>query len=108
MANLLRSSQQRVLAIPELLELVLGFGDHTLQYACALVCQAWSNIALDLLWRDVDGLLNILRILCPLKVEMYLRDSKRWVSPVLENESLIIKFLGVLSSFILNMWKFVL
>jgi hypothetical protein len=95
MVNLLDSTQQRALAIPELLELIFGFGDDTLLYACALVCQAWSNVALDLLWRDVDNLFNILNILCPLKGEILLPDgSQQWVSPVLENESLIIESLA--------------
>ncbi|KAI0032309.1 hypothetical protein K488DRAFT_39103, partial [Vararia minispora EC-137] len=62
-------ASSRVLAIPELLDLIFTYGDTDLHRHCALVCRAWSNAALNVLWREVNTmtLLIILRILSPLE-----------------------------------------
>ncbi|KAF9501829.1 hypothetical protein BDN71DRAFT_1460290 [Pleurotus eryngii] len=61
------SSVQRALAIPELLSSIcqlLGPKD-ILTNAC--VCKKWSNVALDVLWKEVDDIHNLLSLLAPLE-----------------------------------------
>ncbi|OSX62549.1 hypothetical protein POSPLADRAFT_1141366 [Postia placenta MAD-698-R-SB12] len=60
------STVQRVLEIPEIVELILSFLDQKEHAASACVCKQWSEIALDHLWRDVDDLYRLFSILAPL------------------------------------------
>ncbi|KAJ7127121.1 hypothetical protein C8R44DRAFT_874200 [Mycena epipterygia] len=57
----------RVLDIPELLDMIFGFLDDPSNAANASVCKRWSEIALDTLWREVDDLHRLFAILGPLK-----------------------------------------
>ena len=59
---------QRVLCIPELLDLVFGFLDHASNARNARVCKTWSSRALDVLWRGVDDLHHLFSLLAPLRV----------------------------------------
>ncbi|KAJ7716728.1 hypothetical protein DFH07DRAFT_762332 [Mycena maculata] len=61
------SPTNRVLDIPELLDMVFGFLDHPSNAANASVCKRWSEIALDTLWREVDDLHRLFGILGPLQ-----------------------------------------
>jgi F-box-like len=56
----------RVLRIPELLQMVFGVLDLPSNTVNARVCKQWSDIALEMLWRDVDDLYLLLKILAPL------------------------------------------
>ncbi|TFK87886.1 hypothetical protein K466DRAFT_645714 [Polyporus arcularius HHB13444] len=56
---------QRVLTIPELLEMIFSFLEKGDLSRNALVCKAWSEVALDILWRDVDDLPRMLHLLAP-------------------------------------------
>ncbi|TRM67010.1 hypothetical protein BD626DRAFT_167728 [Schizophyllum amplum] len=60
------STSSRVLQIPEILDIMIGFLEQNEHPACALVCRQWSEIALDALWRLVDDLPRLFGILAPL------------------------------------------
>jgi hypothetical protein len=55
----------RVLLIPELLQNILSFLDRADTVANACVCKQWSEIALDLIWREVNSLPRLLALLRP-------------------------------------------
>ena len=58
---------QRVLTIPELLEMIFSFaGDDDLRRS-ALVCKVWSEVAFDILWRKVEDLPRMLKLLAPIE-----------------------------------------
>ncbi|KAF9524767.1 hypothetical protein CPB83DRAFT_773231 [Crepidotus variabilis] len=78
---------QKVLLIPELLDLIFGLVDTPSNAVNARVCKAWSSIALDALWREVDDLPRLFSLLAPLQrigttSEEYffaeLPDAARW------------------------------
>ncbi|KAF4598170.1 hypothetical protein EYR38_006566 [Pleurotus pulmonarius] len=78
------SSVQRALAIPELLSSIcqlLGPKD-ILSNAC--VCKKWSNVALDVLWKEVDDIHNLLSLLAPLEHKAgqgYIQKFSRSIEP---------------------------
>ena len=57
----------RVLFIPELLKNILSFLDRLDNVINACVCKQWSEIALDLIWREVNNLPRLLTLLRPYK-----------------------------------------
>jgi hypothetical protein len=57
----------RVLGIPELLDMIFSFLKSPSNAVNARVCKRWSEIALDLLWRDVDDLHRLFGTLAPLR-----------------------------------------
>ena len=57
---------QRVLLIPELLDMVFSYLDASDNTINARVCRRWSNIALDILWRDVEDMRRLFSLLAPL------------------------------------------
>ncbi|KAI0272481.1 hypothetical protein BC834DRAFT_856952 [Gloeopeniophorella convolvens] len=61
------SNARRVLAIPELLQLIFSFGTQGSNVTNALVCRGWRDAALDQVWREVDDLFVLLRLLAPLQ-----------------------------------------
>ena len=68
---------QRVLSTPELLDNIfsfLGEGDHVRN---ALVCKSWSEVAFDILWRDVDDLPRMLHLLAPTEIEPLLLGDRK-------------------------------
>ena len=67
----------RVLRIPELLQMIFGIVDLPSNTVNARVCKQWSDIALDILWREVHELYILFSILAPLKKtveESYVSD----------------------------------
>ncbi|KAI0305892.1 hypothetical protein B0F90DRAFT_937221 [Multifurca ochricompacta] len=60
------STTHRVLAIPELLQIIFSFGTRASNASNALVCRTWREVALDHLWRDVDDIYHLLQLLAPL------------------------------------------
>lgn len=56
---------QRVLIIPELLESIFSFCDTNDNAKNAVVCRAWSEVALDILWKEVDDLPRMFHLLAP-------------------------------------------
>ncbi|KAL6298456.1 hypothetical protein BKA93DRAFT_744071 [Sparassis latifolia] len=63
------STLHRVLEIPEIIELVFGFLDEESNRTNVCVCKRWSEIALDVLWREVSQLHRLLRLLSPFITE---------------------------------------
>jgi hypothetical protein len=61
------SLMHRVLAIPELLDMIFGFLDEGFNATNARVSKQWSEIALDTLWRDVSDLYRLFGLLAPLE-----------------------------------------
>ncbi|KAG2113408.1 uncharacterized protein F5147DRAFT_680821 [Suillus discolor] len=74
----------RVLFIPELLGIILSFVDEDDHVNNACVCKQWSEIALDIIWKEVDGLSRLLTLLRPYTITgRYnffdgLPDSRDW------------------------------
>lgn len=74
----------RVLFIPELLGIIFGFVDEDDHVNNACVCKQWSEIALDIIWWEVDDLSRLLALLRPYKIKgRYnlfdgLPDSRDW------------------------------
>lgn len=77
------TTTQRVLVIPELLELVFSFLNAQDNARNARVCKAWTQVALDLLWREVDHLPRLLSLLAPTEDCTEGRVSFTFESPVL-------------------------
>jgi F-box-like len=67
MTDLTASTMHRVLGIPELLDMVFRFLDDASNASNARVCRQWSEIALDMLWRDVNDLYRLFGLLAPLR-----------------------------------------
>jgi hypothetical protein len=61
------SAAHRVLAIPEILEVIFSFGTRASNVSYALVCRGWRELALDNVWREVDDIYYLLQLLTPLK-----------------------------------------
>ncbi|KAI0656166.1 hypothetical protein C8Q70DRAFT_1015605 [Cubamyces menziesii] len=76
------TTTQRVLAIPEILELVFSFLDGGEKSRCACVCKQWSEVALDALWRDVDDLRRLFGLLALIESPLAPEDSDRFVRPI--------------------------
>ncbi|THH01643.1 hypothetical protein EW145_g6874 [Phellinidium pouzarii] len=61
------SYAERVFYVPELLRSILSFADAHSQSRCARVCKKWSNIALDVLWRELRSPTPLISLLSPLR-----------------------------------------
>lgn len=57
---------ERVIGLPDLLQRIFGFLDLASNSANARVCQQWSDLALDMLWKNVDNPYVLFKILAPL------------------------------------------
>ena len=53
----------RVLSIAEVLDAVMSFGRRGDQARCIRVCKAWRDICVPRIWRSLDGLPPLLRLL---------------------------------------------
>lgn len=62
-----RTAMERVLCIPELLDIIFGMLDPSSNATNARVCKRWSSRAFDALWREVDDLHRLFSFLAPLK-----------------------------------------
>lgn len=60
------STMHRALEIPELLYTIFAFSDSKSNVNNAVVCRQWSEICLDLLWREVADFRRLARLLAPL------------------------------------------
>ncbi|KAI0048113.1 hypothetical protein FA95DRAFT_1558387 [Auriscalpium vulgare] len=60
------SNIHRALAIPELLSIVCSYSTTAENARNALVSRQWNSVALDHIWKEVDNLYYILRILVPM------------------------------------------
>lgn len=80
------TTQQRVLEIPEIVELIFSFLDDESNANNAAVCRRWSELALNILWREVKGVHRLFSLLAPMQlaaVSRYDRDGKDYyVSPL--------------------------
>ncbi len=70
------STAQRVLAIPELLQIIFSHGTRASNVSNALVCRNWREAALDHVWMEVDDLFYLLQLIAPL----HRRGEKSYVS----------------------------
>ena len=74
-----RSTAHRVLAIPELLQIIFSFGTRASNVSNALVCQGWREPALDNVWREVDDIYYLLQLLAPFhrrsRMDFYVRGT---------------------------------
>ncbi|TFK53880.1 hypothetical protein OE88DRAFT_1654246 [Heliocybe sulcata] len=61
------SAMQRVLAIPELRDMILSYNDPPTNAACARVCRAWYEPVLNRLWGHVNDLALLFGLLGPLR-----------------------------------------
>ncbi|KAF8835219.1 hypothetical protein BDN67DRAFT_959375 [Paxillus ammoniavirescens] len=57
---------QRVF-IPELIDIIFNFLDRKTNVTNALVCKQWSQIALDVVWNEVDDLIQLFSLLKPIR-----------------------------------------
>ncbi|KAF8835220.1 hypothetical protein BDN67DRAFT_959378 [Paxillus ammoniavirescens] len=64
---LLPPPTHRVLFIPELVDIVFNFLDRKTNVTNALVCKQWSQIALDVVWKEVDDLIQLFSLLKPIR-----------------------------------------
>lgn len=55
--------EERVLNVPELLNIILSFLEKAHVLECALVSKSWSVVALDVLWRVMDRASDLLGML---------------------------------------------
>ena len=67
----------RVLFIPELLDIIFNFLNRDANVSNACVCKRWSEIALDVVWKEVDDLLHLFRLLKPISHQ---EDTLEYVS----------------------------
>ncbi|KAF8637721.1 hypothetical protein AX17_002624 [Amanita inopinata Kibby_2008] len=67
---------QRVLCIPELLDMIFSYLDLSSNATNARVCKRWSDVALDTLWREVEDIYRLCSLLAPLHVT----DNSDYVS----------------------------
>ncbi len=59
---------RRVLEIPEIVELIFSFLDKHSNAINAMVCKKWSELALNILWREVEVPSRLFGKFAPLKV----------------------------------------
>ena len=59
-------ASHRVLFIPELLDIIFSYLDRVASVTSACVCKRWSDVALDVVWREVDDLIQLFRLLKPI------------------------------------------
>ena len=78
----------RVLAIPEIIELIMSFLDKKDNVNNACVCRSWSEIALDCIWRNVDDITQLLRLLAPLDTVLAVPPFQYYVSIALSHQAL--------------------
>ncbi|KIJ11935.1 hypothetical protein PAXINDRAFT_118616, partial [Paxillus involutus ATCC 200175] len=65
-SELLPPPAHRVLFIPELVDIIFNFLDKVTNVTNALVCEQWSQIALDVVWKEVDNLVQLFSLLKPI------------------------------------------
>ncbi|KIJ12828.1 hypothetical protein PAXINDRAFT_82284 [Paxillus involutus ATCC 200175] len=58
---------QRVFFIPELVDIIFNFLDRKTNVTNALVCKQWSRIASDVIWKEVDNLIQLFSHLKPIR-----------------------------------------
>lgn len=73
------TTQQRVLDIPEILELIFSFLDHQSNANNVTVSRRWSEIALNIIWREVADIHRLFSLLAPMQLQplsLHDRDCK--------------------------------
>lgn len=55
-------SMHRALFLPEIFIAILSLLSRQDNARCARVCKLWSDAALDEVWREIDSILNLFRI----------------------------------------------
>ncbi|KAI0701096.1 hypothetical protein BC835DRAFT_1265508 [Cytidiella melzeri] len=63
-----RNALNRVLEISEILELIFSFLDKDSHINTVVVCKKWSEIAMNIIWREVDDPRRLLSLLSPLDI----------------------------------------
>lgn len=65
------------LQIPEVLSTIVDHADSKTQTSAARASKLWSEAALNSLWRDLDSIMPLLKLLAPLRRIPY---PSMWVS----------------------------
>ncbi|KAF8553097.1 hypothetical protein OG21DRAFT_1414929, partial [Imleria badia] len=82
-SSVMDSPAHRILFIPELLDIIFNFLDREANVTNACVCKRWSEVALDVVWKEVDDLIHLLRLLKPISLheetfEYTLPEANDW------------------------------
>ncbi|KAF8833151.1 hypothetical protein BDN67DRAFT_1017888 [Paxillus ammoniavirescens] len=62
----LPSPVQHLLFVPEVVDVIFNFLDRKTNLTNAFVCKQWSQIALDVVWKEVDNLIQLFSLLKPI------------------------------------------
>ncbi|EMD36117.1 hypothetical protein CERSUDRAFT_156889 [Gelatoporia subvermispora B] len=73
-------------SIHELLELVFSQLDDRSLARVACVCRLWSDIALDILWREVDDLHRLISLLAPFRKPEQVTDLQKFRRSLVPND----------------------
>jgi hypothetical protein len=74
------SLAQRVFFIPDLVDVIFNFLDRKANVTNALVCKQWSPIALDVVWKEVDDLVQLFSLLKPIREATRSEEEYEYVS----------------------------
>ncbi|KAG8950574.1 hypothetical protein FRC04_007393 [Tulasnella sp. 424] len=75
--NSILGTVPRPLRIPEVLLEIFAASDNSTRAVSARVCRSWSNLALDVLWRDMNSPIPLLQILSPLQPKQTPADAEQ-------------------------------
>lgn len=75
----IKSKVSHAVLIPEILSNVFSTLEASDLYSATLVCLSWSELCLNELWKDMDSVLPLLKVL----EEMTLLYDKFWVSSLM-------------------------
>lgn len=75
--NSILGTVPRALRIPEVLLEIFAASDNPTRAVSARVCRSWSNLALDVLWRDMSSPIPLLQVLSPLQPKQAPADSEQ-------------------------------
>ena len=65
--SILKFTMHNALTIPDILCSVFKFTDTKTDVSCVIVCKAWHDLVLDVLWYHVDRLEPLLKLLGPME-----------------------------------------
>ena len=82
--------QRPSFAIPELLSLTFSYATHATLAAAARVCRAWSELALDELWRELEWPGYAFELLAPFDSDDMARGGRTHVCFYLQVLALLI------------------
>lgn len=85
------SKMEAALEIPEVLSRIIGQADPKDQTAAARASKVWSEAALNCIWRRLDSIVPLLKVLSPLRRIPY---PSMWVSqPISATARMFVDFI---------------